>query len=74
MCVDDDDNNFCTTADALTIVKKLCDGKHECFITASKTIFGESCKNVNSYVDVAYKCLHFNDSKYKYKVLYLSLY
>lgn len=64
MCADND-TSLCKSNHALTLIQKTCDGKSKCFIPATKTFFGDSCKAVNSYVDAKYKCVDVNSSKYR---------
>ncbi|XP_071129549.1 uncharacterized protein [Mytilus edulis] len=52
----DNETELCQTPDALHIVQALCEGKLQCRIPAIKALFGDSCGNITSYVEVSYKC------------------
>ncbi|CAC5417412.1 unnamed protein product [Mytilus coruscus] len=58
----DNETELCQTPDALYIVTALCEGKRQCRIPATKALFGDSCGNIVSYVEVFYKCQHINNN------------
>lgn len=61
----DNETELCQTPDALHIVQALCEGKLQCRIPAIKALFGDSCGNITSYVEVSYKCQFIKNSKYQ---------
>ena len=46
----------CFVKDAYPIVKRICDGKANCSISANKSTFKDPCPNVYKYLSVTYKC------------------
>ncbi|XP_073982838.1 L-rhamnose-binding lectin CSL3-like isoform X2 [Rhodnius prolixus] len=46
----------CAAGNASTIVKFKCNGKQNCIIEASNSVFGDPCRGTVKYLEVTYKC------------------
>ncbi|XP_028402631.1 uncharacterized protein LOC114525466 isoform X2 [Dendronephthya gigantea] len=55
-------DDYSCTVDVTCLVKKQCDGQHECKITVDKTLFSDDlCPGLKKYLYFEYRC--FNDVK-----------
>lgn len=46
----------CRAKHATEIVRGQCQGKNECIVTASNSVFGDPCFGTLKYLTVTYKC------------------
>ncbi|ABO95066.1 predicted protein, partial [Ostreococcus lucimarinus CCE9901] len=49
-------NRNCHATNSLEKVKKMCEGKTSCTVTASHGIFGDPCAGTYKYLSVDYEC------------------
>ncbi|OWF41917.1 L-rhamnose-binding lectin CSL3 [Mizuhopecten yessoensis] len=47
----------CEAKSTMAKVSEACDGKSECILFASNTVFGDPCLGIYKYLDVEYKCI-----------------
>ncbi|XP_066300222.1 uncharacterized protein [Branchiostoma lanceolatum] len=48
----------CRAASSLSVVRSACQGKQQCTVQASSSIFGgDPCRNVHKYLEVSYRCI-----------------
>ncbi|KAH3787336.1 hypothetical protein DPMN_165458 [Dreissena polymorpha] len=47
----------CKSKTSTEIVKKLCQGKQLCHLSAKKIILGDPCGDTYKYLEVTYECL-----------------
>ena len=54
-------DDYSCYVDVTTIVKKQCDGQHECSITVDKKLFSnDPCPKLSKYLYFEYQCLNKN--------------
>ncbi|XP_063441026.1 L-rhamnose-binding lectin ELEL-1-like [Mytilus trossulus] len=56
VCPGDIKTTHCGSASSSLIVKKQCDGKCICKLTASNSIYGDPCVQTYKYLEVEYEC------------------
>ncbi|XP_073730925.1 L-rhamnose-binding lectin CSL3-like [Misgurnus anguillicaudatus] len=49
-------NDQCTQNLTLSVLTTQCNGKQDCSITATNTVFGDPCVGTYKYLDVSYTC------------------
>ncbi|XP_066273809.1 uncharacterized protein [Branchiostoma lanceolatum] len=49
--------NTCYAANSLSIVKSACQGKRECAVEATKSVFGDPCPFIGKYLEATYRCV-----------------
>ncbi|XP_073731550.1 L-rhamnose-binding lectin CSL3-like [Misgurnus anguillicaudatus] len=49
-------NIQCTQDSSLSVLTSRCDGKQNCYISASNSVFGDPCVGTYKYLDVSYIC------------------
>lgn len=47
----------CIARHSLTKVKKACQGKQQCSLYASNSVYGDPCRGSNKYLEVTYRCV-----------------
>lgn len=47
----------CESSDTKEIVKKRCNGRRKCTLTATNSIFGNPCHGTTKYLEVTFKCI-----------------
>uniref|UniRef100_A0A8W8I737 SUEL-type lectin domain-containing protein n=2 Tax=Magallana TaxID=2171616 RepID=A0A8W8I737_MAGGI len=45
------------------IVKKRCNGRRKCTLTATNSIFGNPCHGTTKYLEVTFKCIHDDEKR-----------
>jgi hypothetical protein len=51
-------DDYSCEVDVTCLVKKLCDGQHECNITVNETLFsGDPCPGLTKYLYFEYQCI-----------------
>ncbi|OWF49551.1 L-rhamnose-binding lectin CSL3 [Mizuhopecten yessoensis] len=50
-------NVKCKAMSSMAKVSEACDGKSECILSASNTVFGDPCRGTYKYLEVEYKCI-----------------
>nr|XP_055045390.1 L-rhamnose-binding lectin CSL2-like isoform X1 [Misgurnus anguillicaudatus] len=53
-------NIRCTQSLSLNVLASRCDGRKNCSIPASSTVFGDSCVETYKYLNVSYICIPSN--------------
>ncbi len=52
-------DDYSCEVDVTCVVKKQCDGQHECSITVDKNLFsGDLCPGLSNYLYLEYQCVH----------------
>ncbi|CAH1276936.1 LPA, partial [Branchiostoma lanceolatum] len=49
--------NTCYADNSLSIVKSACQGKRECAVEATKSVFGDPCPFIGKYLEATYCCV-----------------
>ncbi|XP_011451344.3 D-galactoside-specific lectin [Magallana gigas] len=53
----------CESSDTKEIVKKRCNGRRKCTLTATNSIFGNPCHGTTKYLEVTFKCIHDDEKR-----------
>eukprot|EP00058_Branchiostoma_floridae_P026175 XP_002611665.1 hypothetical protein BRAFLDRAFT_117103 [Branchiostoma floridae] len=46
----------CSSRTSLTVMKKVCDNRQSCVVSAENSVFGDPCVGTFKYLEVAYAC------------------
>ncbi|CDQ91573.1 unnamed protein product, partial [Oncorhynchus mykiss] len=49
-------NTNCLSQSTTSIMAERCDGKRQCIVKVSNSVFGDPCVGTYKYLDVAYTC------------------
>jgi len=49
--------NSCSAKTAQPTMRKLCNGKNQCTISAKNSVFGDPCPNTHKYAEIKYNCV-----------------
>ena len=51
-------SGMCRTPGAYEVVKRQCEGRETCELSATNDVFGDACPDANKYLDIQYDCMN----------------